>query len=357
MNIAITIWSGRKTILKVIIIFLVIGLLYAFGSKKEYKASCKLMPEVQENLRPNLGGLGNLAGLAGLNIDLGNTSSALLPDHYPLITRSLPFQQKILNEKIEIQKLDTVVSLYNYLYELDKSSVFEILYDYTVGLPFKIRSLIMSHDINLNEKYHSKGRNIISLSYEENKIIEEIRDRIKADTEPLSGIISITVEMPDPLAAAEVADNSIRLLTEYVTQYKISKAKENLKFIQERYDEVKINFEETQRKLAIFNDRNRNVSTALAQTELQKLQNEYDLAFDLYKNFATNLEQAKIKVKEETPVFTILEPVQVPIKKSKPKRILIITISFFLGAFFGVLYLFLKIVFTHWKSRWNMKQI
>jgi hypothetical protein len=41
--------------------------------------------------------------------------------------------------------------------------------------------------------------------------------------------------------------------------------------------------------------RNRNVVTSLAQAESQRLQNEYNLAFEVYKGLATQLEQAKIK--------------------------------------------------------------
>jgi LPS O-antigen subunit length determinant protein (WzzB/FepE family) len=60
IEVAKTIWAGRKLILKVTAVFLVIGLVIAFGSKVEYEASCKLMPETQEGMKSNLGGLGSL---------------------------------------------------------------------------------------------------------------------------------------------------------------------------------------------------------------------------------------------------------------------------------------------------------
>ena len=96
-----TVWAGRKLILKVTGIFLVIGLIIAFGSKVEYEASCKLMPESQEGVKPNLGGLGSLAGLAGINLDMGN-SGALTPELYPQISQSVPFIMKIWNEPVHI---------------------------------------------------------------------------------------------------------------------------------------------------------------------------------------------------------------------------------------------------------------
>jgi len=46
-------------------------------------------------------------------------------------------------------------------------------------------------------------------------------------------------------------------------------------------------------------------------------------------------EQAKIQVKKDTPVFTIIEPVTVPSEKSKPNRLMILFIWFFLGGVVG----------------------
>ncbi len=72
------------------------------------------------------------------------------------------------------------------------------------------------------------------------------------------------------------------------------------------------------KNLAVFDDKNQNVVTSLAKTERQKLQYDYDLAYEVYKSLAQQLEEGKIKVKEETPVFTIIEPIVIPIQKSEP---------------------------------------
>ena len=101
-------------------------------------------------------------------------------------------------------------------------------------------------------------------------------------------------------------------------------------------------YESAQQKLAVFDDKNQNVVTSLAKTERQKLQYDYDLAYEVYKSLAQQLEEGKIKVKEETPVFTIIEPIVIPIQKSEPLRIFI-TITFMLIGFLGtVFYIFGK---------------
>lgn len=339
IEVAKTIWAGRKLILKVTAVFFLIGLVIAFGSKVEYEASCKLMPESQEGVKSNLGGLGSLAGLAGINLDMGGTG-ALTPELYPQIAQSVPFLMKVWNEPIQFEKQDTTTSSYIYFKEIDKPSFLSLMLQYTIGLPFQIKNWFSKTESEVVPD--RKENQIIRLSREDTELLEKYRERISVSVDTKTGILTLKSEMPDALAAAELAQLSIDLLTEYVTNYKVSKARENFNFVQARYDESKTNFEKTQEALARFNDRNRNVVTALAQSESQRLQNEYNLAFEVFKGLATQLEQAKIQVKEETPVFTVLEPVKVPVEKSKPKKVLIIVALFSVGIITSVSFLALR---------------
>ena len=116
-------------------------------------------------------------------------------------------------------------------------------------------------------------------------------------------------------------------------------------FVQERTDEAKAAFYKSQNALARFKDENRNINTSALHSEEQRLQAEFDLNFNLYKSLSQQLENAKIKVKENTPVFDILEPVKVPIERSEPKRFRIVFVYTVTGIFISVLIigiLFLK---------------
>ena len=50
IELAKIIWAGRRLIIKVTAVFIILGLIIAFTSKVEYEASCKLLPESQEGL-------------------------------------------------------------------------------------------------------------------------------------------------------------------------------------------------------------------------------------------------------------------------------------------------------------------
>lgn len=326
IELAKTIWAGRRLIIKVTAGFIILGLIVAFTSKVEYEASCKLLPESQEGMKGNLGGLSGLAGLAGINLDMGG-AGVLTPELYPEIARSLPFQLEILKDTVSFEKKGMETSSFYYFKEIDKPSLFGYIAKYTIGLPGLIKSFFTSND----ERESREKSDLIRLSKEDWELIEEFKERVNINVDAKSGVVDVSVEMPDPVAAAQVTNMVVALLTEKVTDYKINKAKNSLDFVSTSFEDAKKEFEAAQESLARATDRNRNVSLATAQVELQRLQNEYAVAFEVYKGLASQVEQAKIKLKEDTPVFTVLEPVRVPEVKSEPKRLLIIFIVTIVG--------------------------
>jgi len=73
----------------------------------------------------------------------------------------------------------------------------------------------------------------------------------------------------------------------------------------------------------LCSDQNQGVNTARAQTQLLLLQSD-DLAYSVYSELSKQSESQEIKVKEDTPIFPIIEPVFIPLKKSAPKRSIIL---------------------------------
>ena len=150
-----------------------------------------------------------------------------------------------------------------------------------------------------------------------------------------NGYVTIYAKMPEPVAAAQLAQATLELLQKYITEFKIEKVKSNLDFVQERYDEAKRSFEDVQARRAKLRDANMNTSRYAARTELERLDAEYTLAQGVYTSLAQQVEQAKISVKETTPVLTVIKPVTVPYKKSKPQRVMILFAFTFLGVVAG----------------------
>lgn len=334
-----SIWYERKFIAKVISVFLLIGLVYAFTSPIEYQASSKLLPESQTTQGPNLGNLAGLAGLAGVDLGVIGESHAgtLSPQLYPEIVNSLPFILAVLNDTVYFEQLNLYTTPFHYFKEIEKASLIGLVKKYTLGLP----ALFMKN-LKGESKVSEKITPFYRLSKEDWLLIEKFKDRILIEINPETGIIELRTEIPDPYAAAQIAKKVELMITKAVVEYQTNKSQKNLEFILETYQEAKTEFELIQLKLAQTVDRNKNVTTATAKIELQRIEQEYEVAFNIYKGLSSQVEQAKIKLKEETPVFTVLEPVRIPEDKHKPKRKLIVILFLLAGFLVSTGYLFVK---------------
>lgn len=332
-----TLWEGRKTVIKTTLVFMGIGLFVAIFSEKEFLSKTTFIPQSAEG--EISGSLGGLAAMAGLNLGGLGGDSGISPSLYPQIINSIPFQRELLMTELTIEGMNGKLSFYDYYENVYSPSLIGYIKKYTIKLPILIKKAFKS---NGNSKNSLLNIDILRISNEEFDLIERLKDQIFLEVNENEGYVTISANMPQPLASAELALSAQNLLQDYLIKFKIKKSKEQLVFIRERYQEKKDWFNKVQQELASFRDKNQHVNTALAQTKLETLQSEYDLAFGLYSELAKQWEAQQIKVTEDTPVFTVLEPVSIPLEKYKPKRIMITFIWTFLGGLLGVSIVFGK---------------
>ena len=350
-----TIWDERKFIIKTVFIFMIIGIIMAFFSPKEFTASSTMVPQLS-NSQSKLGGLSSLAAIAGFNLDMNMETRELSPYIYPQIVQSAPFQLELMETPFKVEGIDKPISIYEfYAGEYAKPNLIAVVKKYTIGLPFVILKALNSKQpgeepaISIDSLFASP----ITITEKQESIRKMLSERVTLETNDKEGYVVLTATAHDPKLAAQVAYKAQLLLQEYITEFKIKKASAQLDFIKERHAEKKQDFEQAQAILAAFIDRNKNITSAMARIEQEKLQNEYKLAFEVYSQLAQQLEQAQIKVKEDTPVFSIVKPVTVPIEKSKPNRPMILIIWTFLGGVIGIGWIFGKQFLQNIKTKWN----
>jgi len=334
------IWKGRKTVIKTTLIFTCIGLFIAIFSQKEYTASTTFVPQTNEDA---IGGnLGGLAAMAGINLGSMMSGSEISPDLYPKILNSIPFQKELLKTPLTIEGQIHKVTFEDYYTNVYGPGVLGYIKKFTIGLPglliktLKGKSNNSFSSLNNQDLSDDKSSQLLKVTEEEFELIEQLRDQVVLEINDKEGFVTVSASMPEALASAQLTKKLEVLLQQYIINFKIQKSKEQLKFIEERFSEKEKKFKKQQEKLARFRDRNINTKSALAQTTLEQLQSEYDLAYSVYTELAKQLETQYIQVKENTPVFTILNPVNIPVEKSKPKRAFILIIWIFLGGVIGV---------------------
>lgn len=349
LELAKTLWNGRKTIVMFMFLAGILGVFTALLSPKEYTASTTMVPQTSSS-GSKLGGLSSLAAMAGFNLDMATSGEALSPMVYPQILHSGPFQLELMNTPFTFSKVDHPVSLYEYYSEIAKPGALALIGKYTIGLPGVILKAIKGEN---STKPGSEEKRPIAFTEKQEQVSKMMKGKINLTIDSKQGYLTLQASFPEALLSAQVADQTRELLQKYITRFKVEKTTDKLNFIEERYKEKKKEFEQAQEKLARYRDQNRNMSSALAQTEEERLQGEFSIAMNVYNELAKQLEQAKIQVKEETPVFSVLEPAVVPNQKTKPKKGMIVVISLFLGAIAGTGIVFGKGYLSGIKQKWN----
>ncbi len=316
LELAKTIWNKRMFILKVVGIGAFLGVIVALLSPKEYKSTSTLMPEYSTESQGGASSLlrqyGGLLGISGGSYN--SNSNAIRVDLYPNIVQSTNFQMQLMQQPFYFSDLDTTATLFEYFTELNSAGILGFIAEYTIGLPGKILGAILSKkELMTSVPGSSEESLVLNLSKEEFEVINTLRGKISASLDEESGIVSVTVTLPDNVAAAAVTEYTIRELTEYITEYRTEKVLRDLTFVEGQLATAEVRFEAAQLALAEFRDSNQGNLSARAQTDEQRLNSEYQIAFNLYNSLTQQYEEAKLKVQETTPAFKTLEPVQVPI--------------------------------------------
>ena len=317
LELAKTIWSKRMFIVKVVALGAVIGVIAALLSPKEYKSAATLMPEYSTESQGGASSLlrqyGGLLGVSGGSYT--NNSNAIRVDLYPNIVQSTNFQLKLMDQPFYFSDINQEATLFDYYTELNSPGVLGVIKSYTIGLPGKILGAILpKKELMTTVPGEASESMVLNLSKEEFEVISTLRQKITASLDEESGIVSVSVTLPDNVAAAAVTEYTIKELTEYLTEYRTEKVLRDLTFVEEQLATAEARFEEAQLTLAEFRDSNQGMLSARAQTEEQRLNSEYQIAFNVYNGLTQQYEEAKLKVQEETPVFKTLEAVQVPLQ-------------------------------------------
>lgn len=173
--------------------------------------------------------------------------------------------------------------------------------------------------------------NSLQLSKSQMGLVGLVNSRVSVAVDQKTQLINITVTMQDALAAASLADTVANRLTRFVTAYRTNKARHDLVFAKQINQEAQQRYYDAQRAYAKALDRNQGIVLRSASIELERLQNEAALAYNLYNSTSQQVQVAEVKVQESTPVFTVMQPAVVPFKAAKPNVKMIIAGFAFLG--------------------------
>lgn len=300
----------------------ILGIAYSFTSPKLFTAQTILLPEYS---------MGNNNSFFSMAMGSQNSGAEkLVPDLYPNILNSVPFGRHLLTVPVVDANDRMYPSLKSYMQR-----------DTSVSFMSRMMSIFSSSTPPVRKSAKPNTTtlsNVLVLSSQEENFIRGAIGLIVANVDTRNGIITLECEMTDPVVAAILVEASKNYLVNYVEEYRTSKTTEQVNFLNKRVLEAKKRQQAAEFALQNYRDRNRNAFLNVARIEEQRLQSEYTLAQSIYTDLSLRLEQAKLKVKEEKPVFKVLEPSKVPLHKSGPKRLLMGIIFAVAGGLLSLFY-------------------
>ena len=324
-------WTRKMLFLKVGIAAILLGFILIFSIPKEYTVTVTLAPESVRNSSSSLASAAAMLGLG--NMTANNDRDALNITLFPEILASNPFALELYSMPVKPISGDSVMALNEYI-----STMKYPWWTNAMRLPGKIiggLTSLFSSD-NENEILKVDSLNPFRLTLKEAGKIGAIKKALEANVDRKTGITTIIVTMQDAEVAAAVADSVVIKLQNYVTDYRTKKAAGDCEYWEKLYKEKQREYYEAQQKYANYVDENKNLFTQRSKIEGERLQNEMNLAFQMYNQMATQLQLAQGKLQEAKPVFAVVEPATVPLKPSAPRKMIILVGCLFL-AFVGTI--------------------
>lgn len=328
----------RKTLYKAAGVGVVLGIIIALSIPKQYTVTVTLSPEMSGDKAG-----GGLASLASSFLGGGASSSpdALNATLAPDIVASTPFILELFNTRVQTLdgKLDTTLVAY-----LDEQK--QPWWGYIKAAPGMAIGAIKS--LFAEEADTASVLNPFQLTKKESEKVEGLRKILTADVDNKTAMTTISVTLQDPKVTAIVADSVVGKLQQYIIDYRIKKAKEDCAYLEQLYKERQQEYYEAQSKYAHYFDSNRNIAFQSVRAEQERLQNDMNLAYQVYSQVAQQLQVARAKIQEEKPVFAVVEPASIPLEPSGTSRKTILLGIVFLAICGAGIWMLLGIPF--WKE-------
>lgn len=343
INILSRIYAIRKSLYKAAGVGVILGILIALSIPKQYTVTVTLSPEMSGD--KTSGGLASLASSFLGGSASSGSNDALNVTLAPDIVASTPFVLELFNTRVQTLDGELDTTLVTYLDEQKQP-----WWGYVKAVPGMAIGAIKSL---FSEKVDTTTvLNPFQLTEKEAAKVKEVRQAITAEVDKKTAMTTITVTLQDPKVTAIVADSVVTKLQQYIIDYRIKKAKEDCAYLEELYKERQQEYYNAQSKYAHYFDTNRNIAFQSVRAEQERLQNDMNLAYQVYSQVAQQLQVARAKIQEEKPVFAVVEPATVPLQPSGTSRkVILVGVVFFIVCCVGAWNLLGKEYWQQLKSK------
>jgi uncharacterized protein involved in exopolysaccharide biosynthesis len=261
-----------------------------------YTAETNFTPETASSsgLSSSVAGLAGLAGQLGLGTGV---SASVSPDFFAELVHS----REVLRAALTTEFADP---------ESD-------------GKKRPLLDLLDIRGKSLEERLQKGARRLAALS--------------EARVDKLTSIVTLEVEMHAPQLAADVANRMIALLNQFNLERRQSQSHEQRRFTGDRLREAEQDLREAERAQLRFLQTNRQyLGSPLLEFQAAQHERTVQVKQEVFLTLTKAHEEARISEVRDTPVLTVIDPAVPPVMRSRPRRVLGVTVALLLGGLLGI---------------------
>ncbi len=317
------IMKRKRLFFIVLSITFVLSVLYILCIPRYYSTDTKMAPEAESSVGG--GTLGSIASSFGFDLSDMETSDAITPMLYPDLMEDNGFVTGLFSIKVKTQDGSINTTYHDYLKKYQKEP-------WWTRMIYSVLSLLPKKEEGGKGNQGEYDPYILSKS--EDDIAGAIRNNVKLSTDKKTGVITITVKAQDKLVCKTVADSVRGHLQRFISAYRTNKARTDLEYYKKLMAEAKHDYQKARQLYGSYSDANSDLILESYRAKKEDLENEMQLKFNAYSALNTQMQAAKAKVQERTPVFTLIKGAAMPNKPAGPKRMFFV-IEMLILAFIG----------------------
>ncbi len=186
---------------------------------------------------------------------------------------------------------------------------------------------------NLVEIYGSEGE---TPALRRDAAMRRLADEVEATTVQKTGVVNLEVTAEHPDLARQINQRVIDLVNQFNLRTRQSQAGKEREFTESRLDEVRDELRAVEDRLQRFLQRNRDYTNSPELTfQVERLQREVTMRQEVFTTLAQAYEQAKIEEVRDTPVITVVQPPELPVRPDSRWLVVKALLGLFLGLLLG----------------------
>lgn len=178
--------------------------------------------------------------------------------------------------------------------------------------------------------------------------VDELRKRLSVSTDDATGLVRLGVKTHDAMLSRSVAQRLVDLVNAFNLETRQTQAAAERQFLDTRVTAARGSLRSVEDSLEQFLEHNRSYESSPELTfQYNRLQSHVTLQQQVYSTLVQSYEQAKIEAVRNTPVITVVEPPDYPVRPDRRYLLLKVVLGLIGG---GVLALFVSAV-LEWTRR------